>query len=71
MVEFYPENNFLSGELPRFGWAHMKALRSFDVSSNDLIGMIPEELCSLPLESLVLHTNNHNLEGATLLIYSN
>ncbi|XP_047310482.1 receptor-like protein kinase HSL1 [Impatiens glandulifera] len=58
-IELY--NNSLTGRLPSTGWSNMTALRLFDASMNGLTGMIPEELCSLPLESLHLYENN--LEG--------
>ncbi|KAL1834140.1 hypothetical protein ACET3Z_003791 [Daucus carota] len=54
-VELY--NNSLSGELPSVGWGKMKGLRLLDASMNELSGRIPEELCSLPLDSLNLYEN--------------
>ncbi|XP_073307810.1 receptor-like protein kinase HSL1 [Primulina huaijiensis] len=54
-LELY--NNSLTGELPNKGWAKMTSLRRLDASMNELIGVIPAELCSLPLESLNLYQN--------------
>ncbi|XP_047325361.1 receptor-like protein kinase HSL1 [Impatiens glandulifera] len=58
-IELY--NNSLTGQLPSTGWSNMTALRLFDASMNKLTGTIPEELCSLPLESLHIYENH--LEG--------
>lgn len=54
-IELY--NNSLSGELPAVGWSKMTALRLLDISMNLFTGMMPEELCSLQLESLNLYEN--------------
>ncbi|XP_028099638.1 receptor-like protein kinase HSL1 isoform X1 [Camellia sinensis] len=54
-IELY--NNSLSGELPASGWSNLTALRLLDASMNGLTGTIPDELCSLPLESLNLYEN--------------
>ncbi|KAI8567777.1 hypothetical protein RHMOL_Rhmol02G0148100 [Rhododendron molle] len=58
-IELY--NNSLTGELPATGWNKMTSLRLLDASMNYLSGSIPDELCSLPLESLNLYENQ--LEG--------
>ncbi|KAL3615108.1 Serine/threonine-protein kinase hsl1 [Castilleja foliolosa] len=55
-IELY--NNSLSGEMPRTGWSNMTSLLRFDASMNELAGLIPAELCGLPLESLNLYENN-------------
>ncbi|XAR66506.1 Non-specific serine/threonine protein kinase [Bertholletia excelsa] len=55
-LELY--NNSLTGELPTTGWSNMTSLRFLDASMNRLNGSIPDELCSLPLESLHLYENN-------------
>ncbi|PSS04809.1 Receptor-like protein kinase [Actinidia chinensis var. chinensis] len=54
-IELY--NNSLTGELPATGWSNMTKLRLLDASMNELTGTIPDELCSLPLESLNLYEN--------------
>ncbi|KAD3068754.1 hypothetical protein R6Q59_017221 [Mikania micrantha] len=66
-IELY--NNSLTGELPLTGWLKMPALRLIDVSMNMLTGTVPEELCSLQLESLHLYENE--LEGKFPEIISN
>ncbi|KAI3741693.1 hypothetical protein L1987_59367 [Smallanthus sonchifolius] len=54
-IELY--NNSLTGELPVVGWSKMTALRLIDISMNMFTGTVPEELCSLQLESLHLYEN--------------
>ncbi|GJY18662.1 receptor-like protein kinase HSL1 [Tanacetum coccineum] len=54
-IELY--NNSLTGALPEMGWSKMTSLRLLDVSMNLLTGNVPEELCSLQLESLNLYEN--------------
>ncbi|XP_071714800.1 uncharacterized protein [Rutidosis leptorrhynchoides] len=54
-IELY--NNSLSGELPKTGWSRMTSLRLLDISMNLFTGTVPEELCSLQLESLNLYEN--------------
>nr|GEX01004.1 receptor-like protein kinase HSL1 [Tanacetum cinerariifolium] len=54
-IELY--NNSLTGELPKMGWSKMTSLRLLDFSMNLLTGNVPEELCSLQLESLNLYEN--------------
>ncbi|KAK1422695.1 hypothetical protein QVD17_17981 [Tagetes erecta] len=54
-IELY--NNSLTGELPSTGWSKMTSLRLIDVSMNLLTGNLPEELCSLQLESLHVYEN--------------
>ncbi|KAL8192188.1 hypothetical protein R6Q57_028050 [Mikania cordata] len=66
-IELY--NNSLTGELQVTGWLKMTALRLIDVSMNLLTGTVPEELCSLQLESLHLYENE--LEGMFPEIISN
>ncbi|XP_057792429.1 receptor-like protein kinase HSL1 [Salvia miltiorrhiza] len=58
-MELY--NNSFSGPLPHLGWSNLTKLRRFDASMNHLSGIIPFELCGLPLESLNLFQNE--LEG--------
>ncbi|XP_052183703.1 receptor-like protein kinase HSL1 [Diospyros lotus] len=55
-IELY--NNSITGELPATGWSNMTALRLFDASMNELTGTIPDQLCSLPLESFNLYENH-------------
>ncbi|KAG9158897.1 hypothetical protein Leryth_026361 [Lithospermum erythrorhizon] len=57
LVQLELYNNSLSGEIPEKGWSNMKKLRLVDASMNELTGMIPNELCELPLESLNLYEN--------------
>lgn len=54
-IELY--NNSLTGELPTVGWSKMTALRLLDISMNLFTGSVPDELCSLQLESLHLYEN--------------
>nr|XP_043619340.1 receptor-like protein kinase HSL1 [Erigeron canadensis] len=54
-IELY--NNSLTGELPVVGWSKMTALRLLDISMNLFSGIVPQELCSLQLESLNLYEN--------------
>lgn len=54
-IELY--NNSLTGELPAAGWSKMTALRLLDISMNLFTGSVPEELCSLQLESLNVYEN--------------
>ncbi|KAL3821446.1 hypothetical protein ACJIZ3_007351 [Penstemon smallii] len=58
-IELY--NNSFTGKLPVGGWSNLTELRRFDASMNKLTGMIPNDLCELPLESLNLFENQ--LEG--------
>lgn len=55
-MELY--NNSFSGALPSFGWSNLTELRRFDMSMNQLSGIIPYGLCELHLESLNLFTNH-------------
>ncbi|CAH1448505.1 unnamed protein product [Lactuca virosa] len=54
-IELY--NNSFTGELPAVGWSKMTALRLLDISMNLFTGSVPEELCSLQLESLNVYEN--------------
>ncbi|XP_059284478.1 receptor-like protein kinase HSL1 [Lycium ferocissimum] len=54
-IELY--GNSFSGEFSVNGWLNMKALRRVDLSMNRVTGLIPGELCELPLESLNLYEN--------------
>ncbi|MFS7997800.1 putative non-specific serine/threonine protein kinase [Helianthus anomalus] len=66
-IEIY--NNSLTSELPAVGWLKMTALRLIDISMNRFTGTVPEELCSLQLESLHLYENE--LESKLPKIISN